>query len=159
MVASLTAHSKDFAFYFGWQWEAIRGFWKREEILTYVLKIITLATLLTIWQETKREQISQEAMADCKKMAPNSSLFLYAHFLTKYLCCSSRKQSISTSPWIWAVFVTMNNSGRSEVVGILSLHLKRPYSSLSLSWLYQTMVLRSMGQLIGPGAAEISHPS
>lgn len=35
MVASLTGHSKDFAFYFGWQWEAIRGFWKREEILCF----------------------------------------------------------------------------------------------------------------------------
>lgn len=34
-VASLTGHSKDLAFYFGWQREAVRGFWKREEILHF----------------------------------------------------------------------------------------------------------------------------
>lgn len=47
MVASLTGHSKDFAFYFGGNGKPSEGFGREKK--SYVLKIITLATLLTIW--------------------------------------------------------------------------------------------------------------
>lgn len=137
------------AFYFGWQWEVIRGFWKREDRrnLTHVLKMSSHAVLTILQGQRMNRRDQLEGYSRLQKNGPKFFQFLYACFFTKWLYCFPQKEVI--------YFSILLNLGClcdcfQQEQGIWSCRSSWSSAQKAMQFplallLHQTTMLRSMG--------------